>query len=148
MPRTALALLTALAAAGCSSTPSDRPKTVPVTGTVTHKGAPLAGAKVTFFNPEANRSAIAETGPDGRFTLTTFDPNDGAVPGPQQVTVRKFEVIDRSKPGYDYVEKGETAPPPEERWHTAKKYAAPATSGLTATVTEGGPNDFAFDLKD
>jgi hypothetical protein len=147
---TALSLLAAaaLAATGCSPAPSDRPKTVPVRGLVNYKGQPLAGAKVNFFNQQANRTAIGETGGDGRFTLTTFEPGDGAVPGPQQVTVRKFDVIDRAKPGYDYVEKGETAPLPEEKWHTPKKYATPGTSGLTAEVTDGGPNDFTFDLKD
>ncbi|MBA4062790.1 MAG: hypothetical protein C0501_03620 [Isosphaera sp.] len=134
--------------AGCSSAPGDRPKTVPVRGLVTYKGEPLAGARVNFFNPAANRSAIGETGPDGRFTLTTFEKGDGAVPGPQQVTVRKIEVIDRSKPGYDYVEKGETAPPPEEKWHTPKRYGSAAESGLSAVVTEAGPNDFTFDLKE
>ncbi len=137
-----------LLAAGCSSAPGDRPKTAPVRGLVTYRGEPLAGARVTFFNPEANRSAIGETGPDGRFTLTTFEKGDGAVPGRQQVTVRKIEVIDRSKPGYDYVEKGETAPIPEERWHTPKRYGTAAESGLTAEVAADGPNEFTFALKD
>lgn len=136
-----------LTAPGCSSSDQSR-KTVPVKGVVRYKGEPLAGAYVTFFQPEANVSAVGRTDDAGRFTLTTFAEGDGAVPGSQKVTVRKIEVIDRAKPGYDYVEKGETAPPPEERWVTPQRYAKPETSDLTADVQSKGKNEFEFDLKD
>ena len=136
-----------LAAAGCSPSDPNR-KTVPVKGVVLYKGKPLEKAYVTFFQPEANRSAIGETDAEGRFTLTTFVEGDGALPGSHKVTVRKLEIIDRSIPGYDYVEKGETAPIPEEKWSSPKRYGKPETSGLTAEVTDKGPNEFEFDLKD
>ena len=66
-----------LALPGCGD---GRPKTIQVTGTVTYRGKPVQGAHVTF-TPQGNRSASGETDAEGRFTLLSFAPGDGAVAG-------------------------------------------------------------------
>ncbi|TWT36009.1 hypothetical protein KOR34_09060 [Posidoniimonas corsicana] len=57
-----------------------------VSGVVTIDGKPLETGRVKFF-PEAGRPAIGEITGGGRYTLTTIDPGDGALPGDYTVTV-------------------------------------------------------------
>lgn len=86
-------LLFILAAlAGCWGGLDKFPVTT-VTGRVTCKGEPLAGAQV-FFNPlRTGESAIvgkqgfARTLDDGTFTLSTYDEDDGAVVGKHSVRI-------------------------------------------------------------
>ena len=131
-----LALATML---GCGrSTDTDRPRTVPVLGTVTHNGQPLAGASVTFLRTDGQPSAVGRTDSNGRYSLTTFEPGDGAIPGEYGVQVVKYEEPD-SPP-----EDGETPP---LKSLIPEKYTTVANSGLTATVGEGGGNTFDFDLQ-
>jgi hypothetical protein len=151
-PLCGLALAAGLLAVGCSSEAdawtARRPKVVPVTGRVLLSGVAVDGAGVTFINEAAGRSAFGRTGPDGRFRLTTFEPNDGAVPGPQRVAVRKTEVEEQAEPGKDYSVTNQLPPPAVEHWLLPKRYASPATSGLTAEVAAGGRNDFTFELSE
>ena len=86
-----------LAGCGESAGPVDRERTVPVTGTVTYNGTPVADASVSLV-PEtpvgeaaSKKGAFGKTDASGKFTLTTFEPGDGAVPGNYKVTVRKYE---------------------------------------------------------
>ncbi len=66
--------------------------------------------------------------------------------GPQVVSIRRVDVIDKTPKDVD-VSAGGVALPPEIKWIIPEKYSIPAKSGLTADVTESGPNDFKFDLK-
>ncbi len=77
-----------MACCGCGAG-DDRPGTAPVSGTVIYRDQPVAGAMVSFIADGAPRAATGETDEQGRFTLTTFDPGDGAVLGPHVVTVYK-----------------------------------------------------------
>jgi hypothetical protein len=145
-----LALLLA-AAAGCSSGDTwteKRPKVVPVTGTVLYNGKPLANATVTFTNSSAGRSAFANTDANGNFTLTTFNPGDGAVPGHQQVAIRKTETLPTKAPATDASESLNLPPTPDERWLIPKHYGKVETSGLTAEVSDSGKNAIVLELKD
>src|SRR5260221_10794981 len=61
------------------------PSTVPVSGVVKYKGKPLQGIRVTL-HPQAETAKptfipSGQTGPDGRFTLSTGAPGNGAPPG-------------------------------------------------------------------
>jgi hypothetical protein len=111
----ALLLLTS----GCGD---GRPKRVPVSGQVLIDGKPLTLGSI-YFVPTAARPASAEIGPDGRFTLATFEPGDGAVPGTHKVSVQAVESVGTNK----------------VRWHAPKKYTDHRTSGVTATID--GPTD-------
>jgi hypothetical protein len=79
--RAALALLAALAAGGCGG------KTAKVQGVVTLDGKPLPGATVTFIPAGSGRPAGGRSESDGSFRLTTFRPEDGALPGEYKVIV-------------------------------------------------------------
>jgi len=77
-------IVTMLAAYGCGS--GNRP--VPVEGTVHLDGQPLAGAMVTFMPLNAGaREAHGYTTETGSFKLSTFRPDDGAIPGEYKVLV-------------------------------------------------------------
>lgn len=65
------------------------PATIPVSGTVMYKGAPVEGATVTFYHDKAPRGASGVTDKEGKYSLTMFEPNDGAVAGENIITVTK-----------------------------------------------------------
>jgi hypothetical protein len=70
---------------GCEA-PVERP--VKVEGRVLIDGMPLGGATVTFIPRTAEgRRAQGETGGEGNFLLTTFQENDGVLPGDYKITV-------------------------------------------------------------
>ena len=77
-------LVLLVAVAGCG-----KQKTVPLHGTVTLDGRPLQGATVHFIaqDPEG-RNALGSTNAEGVFRLSTFEPDDGALPGSYKVIVR------------------------------------------------------------
>jgi hypothetical protein len=135
-----LALSTTLAVTigGCGSSAPDRPATVPVKGKVTYKGQPVTKGTVSF-QPDQGSPATAEIQPDGTYSLSTFQPGDGAVPGHYRVGIiantADPTMIPGSTPGYK---------PPKDL--VPKKYNDPMTSGLEATVSKDG-KDVDLDLK-
>jgi hypothetical protein len=125
-----------------------------VSGTVTFDDKPVEGAQVTFMAPGAPRAAIGNTDSQGRYRLTTFKPNDGAVPGTHAVTIVKMETsgqdISADKPGAAYgaaMKAAATGKRPAQAGGIPGKYSDPKLGGLTAEVKKGGPNEFTFDLK-
>jgi len=137
-----LVVITAGLVAGCSRYHEDEwsrkwPLRHPAQGFVEFDGSPLEGATVTFFTERVDRgnesfSAVGMTDSAGRFVLKTFRPNDGAVAGTHIVMIEKSSVDDKTG-------RVVTSLP--------RRYARQETSGLTAEVTEKGPNDFTFQLK-
>ena len=63
------------------------PKVVPISGTATRGGQPVAGIELTF-HPETGRPSWANTDGEGRFTLSYSRDRNGAVLGRHRVTVR------------------------------------------------------------
>jgi hypothetical protein len=98
-----------------------RPYRVPVSGTVTIDGEPLKSGFIRL-HAEKDRPATGEIS-NGRFALTTFENNDGAVLGTHKVEVVAFETISGS----------------QHRWLAPPKYRNPDESKLTATID--GPTD-------
>ncbi|MEQ1824767.1 MAG: hypothetical protein ABL921_02440 [Pirellula sp.] len=82
-----------IAFVGCAN--PDQYPTVPVSGVVTCEGKPIANATVNFTpmadqgRPEGRRGRVAlgMTDKDGRFKLTTYANDDGAIVGKHKVTV-------------------------------------------------------------
>jgi hypothetical protein len=112
--------LVAVLFVGCD----DRPERVPVSGTVTIDGQPVEHGTVMVV-PANMKPAYGTIGPGGKFSLTTFEENDGVVPGTHKVTV--------------------TATEPQQggqKWHAPQKYSDLAQTD--ATVTVDGPTE---DLK-
>jgi hypothetical protein len=64
-----------------------------VRGVITLEGTPVAGATVLFMpeGQDSSRPASGFTSSDGTFRLTTFKPNDGALPGTYRVVIQKTE---------------------------------------------------------
>lgn len=137
---------------GCGSAPP--PKSGPPVykggGTVNHKGQPVAGATVTFISADGKTGAYAVTDAAGKFVLSTHSAGDGAAAGDYMVGVTKMEAPKGDMGGGspetgDYRPPAENLPPPKNL--LPAKYATPMSSGLKATVTAEGPNEFPFDLK-
>ena len=133
---------------GCGSAGGDRPTTYPVAGTVTMNGQPVADANLNFQLADGTRGTVGVTDAQGRYELTTFTADDGALPGEYRVAVTQFEkpapgaAVDEDHPNYD-----PDAPAFVPQNLLPDRYANPETSGLTATVTEG-PNTVDFQLTD
>ncbi|MCR4411810.1 MAG: hypothetical protein NUV77_05210 [Thermoguttaceae bacterium] len=140
-----LALVACVALGGCG--PST-PATVPVSGTVTLDGQPLEGAAVSFVPIGQGRPATGQTDSSGKFTLTSFQPGDGAPAGKYKVGVSKLDKPADAKGGPAAagaapegtrlsgppVAKGPEAPP---KSLVPPKYVNPDTSGLTVEVKSG-----------
>ena len=122
-------LACAAAAAGCGGGGVSAPRTASVAGTVLLKGKPATGVTVTF-HPKFDMGAVkftpsGLTGKDGRFTLITAAPGDGAPPGDYSVT---FELM---RGGADKMGRDIEA----DAWKG--KYADPAAGSWPVTVRPG-----------
>lgn len=131
-----------------------RPKTYPAGGRVLYEGVPVAEATVAFHTTiEAtgySYSAIASTDAEGRFWLRTFNEDgEGAAAGRHQITIQKMVPTGRVIPGTSY-SGGPDFPgyegDPEMVSALPERFADTATSGLFATVTVDGPNQFVIRL--
>lgn len=111
--------------AGCND---GRPKRAPISGQVLIDGQPLTHGSVSFM-PTQGRPAGANLDENGRFVLTCYEKDDGAVLGEYRVAISGVEYL------------GETA----QRWHAPKRYADMNKSGLTLTV-DGPRDDLKFEL--
>src|SRR5262245_13773770 len=99
--RTVLIAVGMLVALGCSSKDRwqrARPAVVKAKGTITHDGQPLADAVINFLPTSGSHAAFARSDAQGRFQLTTFDSNDGAVPGDYKVAVTRIVVEHEPNP--------------------------------------------------
>ncbi len=146
-----------LALSGCGE--EQPPEVVPVSGTVTQNGQPLADVIVKFYPKAGAPVASGVTGEDGRFQLSSFQRHDGAVAGEHEVGVYmpKTEadraIADRRSPEEitQAMEKdaqsGAAEGTAEKESPIPERYADPKQSKLTATVSPGGQNDFPFDLQ-
>jgi hypothetical protein len=137
---------------GCKEKSRTAANAVPASGVVTLKGAPVADAQVTFApKGRTGTSAAASTDSSGKFTLST-SAGEGAVPGEYNVAIVKTttqgkEWSDEEVTKYMAGHGGRMPPEPAVKYEVPKQYSDPAKSGLSATVTKEGPNQFKFDLK-
>jgi hypothetical protein len=122
-----------LATAGCGP---KGPVRVKVSGKVKYKDGsiPTGEVAVIRFEPvnpgPGSKAASSGINPDGTYSLTTMDPNDGAFPGDYKVT---FTV----KAKYDATSPNMVAP----------QYATAATTPLNATVKVGDKNEHNFEIE-
>ncbi len=157
MQKSVLLGVALLLLAGCTGGDTGtNPKTYPVAGTVTMGGTPVAGATVSFQLADGSRSAVGITDEGGKYKLTTFAADDGAVPGDYKVSVLKLEGGTVEAAASGQLASGEISESYDPNVKSAgggpkhllpEKFANTATSGLTAKVAEGGENKFDFDLK-
>ncbi|WP_153558308.1 carboxypeptidase-like regulatory domain-containing protein [Roseimaritima sediminicola] len=142
--------LALLAQVGCGG--PGNPPTYPVIGTLTQDGKPVADATVSFVSLDTNQSSVGRTDASGNFQLTTFESNDGAVPGEYKVRVFKFEPTEElvatevvSSVGddemeempSDYTDPGASREPAAPKNLLPEIYNSVERTPLKATVTEG-----------
>jgi len=128
----AAGLALTLAVAGCSRD-ADFTAAVPAAGTVTFKGKPLESGNLQFI-PDKGRSAAGAI-KDGKFVLTTYEDNDGAIAGKHTVTVTAYKEVKV---------KGETEP--QQVLIIDEKYANPTSSGIAIEIPSGGKQDIEIKL--
>lgn len=142
MRRVALFVAACLLAAciGCSGAAG--PQTGRVSGRITVNGKPLAGANVNFDLKEGKspRVATGVTDSDGRYTLSTFGKDDGAVLGKHVVWItmpQKGDAIDPNNPTADY----------GQMMSAAAVGAKPDTGGIPAKYTSKESSDLIREVK-
>jgi hypothetical protein len=132
-------------------------KRFPVSGTVTYKDQPVEKGQISFIAADKVKQRDANgTIENGRYTLTTSTPGDGALPGKYKVTIisKEIDPADTAKIQARMEKQGGSARQ-EDTGRAAMraknfvpgKYQLPDTSGLEVTV-EGKSNTFDFPLKD
>jgi len=124
-------------------------ETAPVSGVVTYKGAPVEGATVAF-HPRMGQMATGKTDASGKFTLSTYNPSDGAPPGQCTVTISKKSVTGATTGSSSMEEAAAKSgqPTPTETNALPEIYANPATTPLKETVSKDKKNEFTFELTD
>jgi hypothetical protein len=110
-----------------------------VDGVVTFNGQPVENAGV-IFKPDVGPFAMGTTDGEGKFTLITAN-NPGALIGEHKVGISKTQTTATTIPGARF-------PRYDVKHFIPEKYASPATSELTATVSKSkSENHFTFELK-
>jgi len=121
-------------------------RTYPVSGTITYKGEPLAGATIGFVPKTEGQgdTGFGRTDARGFYQLQTMrgNVNAGTTPGEYYVTVVKVESVGT---GVFVVESGVRSEAEETVSRIPERYST-TQSGLTATVVRGR-NVFDFDLE-
>jgi hypothetical protein len=115
-----------------------------VSGVITFDGQPLTKGNVQF-TPDSSKGtrgpmATGAIGSDGKFTLTTATPGDGAPVGFYKVSVNCWD----EGPAFD---PNNPKPPTPAKSLIPERYADDSSSGLTAEVKAGAKNEFTFELK-
>lgn len=120
--RRLVVVVTALLAAGCGD---GRPRIVPASGVVLMDGKPLTGHEgFVRVVPAGARPATGRIDPaDGRFTLTTYETNDGCVEGTHPAAV-----IVNTTVGNRLI------------WIAPERYGDDKTSGLTVDIEGDNAN--------
>lgn len=130
---------------GCGESPPD---TAPAGGRVLFNDKPLANASVNFI-PENGKAANGVTDSQGKFTLTTFQPNDGAIVGTHKVTVTVVsteEVPEIIPDDYSYTNAG-TPDDAADGSGIPEVYADPRSTPLKYEVKGGEDNNFEVKLE-
>ena len=137
-----LTLLLFVAGCGSAQKAGDVVPTVNASGVLTHKGTPLEFYQVTFF-PKDNRPAMGITDAEGKFTLGTNKPDDGAVAGSHKVAVT-WVGPPSTNPNEGMTE---FSSPPPPKVDIGSRYSSPETSGLVLEIPESGTSDLKVELQ-
>lgn len=124
------------------------PERAEVHGIIFLDGKPLTKGTVRFY-PASGTPARGTINEKGYFTLTTFQPDDGAVLGEHVVTVKSTEVGGESAKSLEeeieQVNAGEVDNNHGVKWLAPERYSRRGSTDLKATV-EKGVNEIEFRL--
>ena len=136
----ALLLLVFACSGGCS----DGPRVYPVRGRVLFEdGAPADTGTIEFRSVESGLNARARIAEDGSFQLTTFEKNDGAVPGKHQVIVIQQVMVETPRPRDENAPPESMNQPSTHRAHrlVSREFSRYDSSPLEFTVEPSDQND-------
>jgi len=136
--------------AGCGS--GDRVEVYPTKGVVLFNGEPMMGGGAISFVPLDNQLGKAAGGTidkEGKFTMSTYDPDDGSMAGKFRVIVMQSTVEEIETVGDTDVEgaedtSGEFTVPVAKR--IPFTYADTANSPLMTEVKADEPNELTLEL--
>lgn len=138
----AILLLLPLTLLGCGS------NTNSVTGTVTLDGKPVSDATIQFVPDGAGRDATGQTDKNGYFSMSTFKPGDGVVPGTYKVVIApplgEPDKTQHANAG-DAMNAPAAKPVPKKASSFPEKYTRPDQTPLTQEVPAKGK--VVFELK-
>ncbi|MFG0261758.1 MAG: hypothetical protein ACF788_05145 [Novipirellula sp. JB048] len=149
-----LILLSTVCFVGCGGQ-GDFPETFAADGVVTYNGAAVSNAVVTLSPVDpGGRGASGRTDENGKFTLTTFNPGDGAQAGAYRVKI----VPSKLAPGVSAGDQEVVLDNPEQDGiataatsavssELPAKYTQLETSGLETAINQGA-NTLEFNLSD
>lgn len=133
----------ALGAAGCRGS-----RTSPVNGVVLLDGKPLADASVQFISESDGRTATGQTDQEGKFSMSTYEPRDGVLPGSYKVVVSppmgtpdpaKYSTAEDAMTGASKAAKKSTAPEFPQKYtradQTPLKQEVPVTGSVTLELS-------------
>ncbi|MFG0261243.1 MAG: hypothetical protein ACF788_02510 [Novipirellula sp. JB048] len=128
---------------GCEKQPTGEVlPTVPVSGLLTYQGRPLEYHQLTFSPLDGQRPAVGTSDPEGRFTLGTNRPGDGAVVGTHHVSI-VYVGPPNDDPAFGM---NEFDAPPPAKVKIPPKYGSPQQSGVSIDVPEDGLDDAVIAL--
>jgi hypothetical protein len=110
-------LLLLVAVVGCDS----GPKIVPVSGSLAHKGKPVANAYIDFVPENGGRPSWGLTDEEGYFKLNYDRDHDGAIAGKHQVSIRPRPSTVKEQ---EAIMKGKKMPQSKEMAAFFDKYSA------------------------
>jgi hypothetical protein len=119
-------------------------KVIPVTGTITQKGQPLADVRVEFSKIDTGAMSFAETDTQGHFTLIHAHGKSGAEAGKYRVSVfqkgKPIPLPAGTKPE-DVPEERRNQTSPDIPITNSDK------SPIEVEITESGKNNIVIDIK-
>lgn len=130
--------------AGCGSDgpkPPEKLPTVPVTGTITLNGKPLAETSISLHHAEGKVAPRGLSDKSGNFSISTYGNNDGAPAGTYKVTAAKSMVKEISP--------GVLAPPPPGGFKSdiPAKYENLDSTTIQVEIQANQKNELKIDLK-
>lgn len=125
---------------------ADRPTCTPVSGILTFRGTPVAGATVTLHPETKGYGAFGISDYTGKFVLTTFKQADGVVPANYKISVRKLETTTTPIAGMDSPDYDPNAVETPAKDLLPVKYSQFTKSGLSVTVEKTPITDLKLDL--
>ena len=144
---------------GCKKDSGSRAGLVPAAGVVMYQGQPVADAEIEM-RPESdtqpNCVAVGRTDTQGKFTLMTDRPNDGALPGKYKTVVKKQAQTINGKPREEYEkelrESGNDVVFDKNKIKTEdlvpSKYSDPINTPLIVEIPAKGDKNITITLED
>ena len=119
----------------------------PAYGYLVFNAMPVGGATVFFepLDPSQKRKFASFTGPDGRFSPSSFTKGDGALPGTYKLVIFPCQELDNLESFFESRDAARNASELAEK-NIPKLFRQADTTPLRVTIEDGKPDLGTFDL--